>query len=169
MVVVGGNCSIYGYDYNNEERFWTVTGDNAGAIEFMDWDEDGEDELLVGSDDFYIRPFKREEMIFEINEQSKIAFLNRVNRCVFGFALNNGTYGIYHGKKKLWQQKGKDKVTALVGVDFDLDGQMELVTGFSSGIIEARKHKSGEVIHKSTMKGSISKLFYYDFRMDGIP
>lgn len=32
MIVVGGNCSIYGYDYNNEERFWTVTGDNAGAL-----------------------------------------------------------------------------------------------------------------------------------------
>jgi Bardet-Biedl syndrome 2 protein len=68
MIVVGGNCSIYGYDLSNEERFWTVTGDNAGAIAFMDWDDDGEDELVCGSDDFYIRPFKREEMIFEINE-----------------------------------------------------------------------------------------------------
>ncbi len=82
--------------------------------------------------------------------------------------MNNGTYGVYHSKKKLWQQKGKDKVTALVGVDFDLDGQMELVTGFASGIIEARKHKTGEVIHKSTMGASISKLFYYDYRMDGL-
>lgn len=69
----------------------------------MDWDEDGEDELLVGSDDFYIRPFKQEEMIFEINEQSKVAFLARINRSVFGFALNNGTYGVYYSKKKLWQ------------------------------------------------------------------
>jgi hypothetical protein len=46
---------------------------------------------------------------------------------------------------------------------------MELVAGFASGIIEARKHKTGEVIHKSTMGSSISKLFYYDYRMDGLP
>ena len=32
MVVVGGNCSIYGYDFSNDERFWTVTGDNARAL-----------------------------------------------------------------------------------------------------------------------------------------
>jgi hypothetical protein len=37
-----------------------VTGDNANALEFMDWDEDNEDELVVGSDDFSIRVFKSE-------------------------------------------------------------------------------------------------------------
>ena len=68
MVVVGGNCSINGYDLNNEERFWTVTGDNARSLVFMDWNEDGEDELVVGSDDFSIRVFKGEELIFDINE-----------------------------------------------------------------------------------------------------
>lgn len=57
----------------------------------------------------------------------------------------------------------------MIGVDFDLDGQMELVTGFASGLIEARKHRTGEVIHKSTMNSTVSKLFYYDYRLDGIP
>ena len=57
----------------------------------------------------------------------------------------------------------------MVGVDFDLDGQMELVLGFENGIMEARKHKTGDVIHKSVMSAGISKLFYYDFRMEGIP
>lgn len=28
LVIVGGNCSITGYDYDGEERFWTVSGDN---------------------------------------------------------------------------------------------------------------------------------------------
>ncbi len=28
LVVVGGNCSITGFDINSDERFWTVTGDN---------------------------------------------------------------------------------------------------------------------------------------------
>jgi len=66
--VAGGNCSITGFDEVGDEKFWTVTGDQVRALEFMDWDEDGEDELLTGSDDFSIRAFKGEELIFDINE-----------------------------------------------------------------------------------------------------
>jgi Bardet-Biedl syndrome 2 protein len=51
IIVAGGNCSITGFDWSADERFWTVTGDNAQAMEFLDWDQDGELELLVGSDD----------------------------------------------------------------------------------------------------------------------
>ena len=72
MIVAGGNCSITGFDITSDERFWTVTGDNAASIQFIDWDEDGDEELIVGSDDFSIRVFKSEEMIFDIQEQSKI-------------------------------------------------------------------------------------------------
>lgn len=68
MIVAGGNCSITGFDLVADERFWTVTGDNAAALQFLDWDEDGDEELIVGSDDFSIRVFKSEEMIFDINE-----------------------------------------------------------------------------------------------------
>lgn len=28
VCIVGGNCSITGFDYDGEERFWTVSGDN---------------------------------------------------------------------------------------------------------------------------------------------
>jgi len=41
LIMAGGNCSITGLDMHAEERFWTVTGDNAQAIAFIDWDEDG--------------------------------------------------------------------------------------------------------------------------------
>ena len=68
MIVAGGNCSLTGFDIAADERFWTVTGDNAASIQFLDWDEDGDEELIVGSDDFSIRVFKSEEMIFDIQE-----------------------------------------------------------------------------------------------------
>jgi hypothetical protein len=29
LIMAGGNCSITGLDMYAEERFWTVTGDNA--------------------------------------------------------------------------------------------------------------------------------------------
>ena len=41
LVIVGGNCSLIGYDLYGEERFWSITGDNIQALEFLDFDKDG--------------------------------------------------------------------------------------------------------------------------------
>lgn len=62
MALVGGNCSIQGFDASGSEAFWTVTGDNVSTMTFCDVDEDGELELLVGSDDFEIRVFHNDEV-----------------------------------------------------------------------------------------------------------
>ena len=59
LAIVGGNCSIQGFDATGNELFWTVTGDNVSALTFCDADGDGEAELLVGSDDFNIRIFQQ--------------------------------------------------------------------------------------------------------------
>ena len=56
MAFVGGNCSIQGFDKDGGDVFWTVTGDNVSSMTFCDVDEDGDLELLVGSDDFEVRP-----------------------------------------------------------------------------------------------------------------
>ena len=53
----------------------------------------------------------------------------------------------------------------MIGVDIDLDGENEIITGSASGIVEARKERSGNVIHKINMSSTVSKLFYKDFRM----
>ena len=165
LIIAGGNCSIVGIDKNAEERFWTVTGDNAQALCLADWDEDGQEELIAGSDDFAIRVFKGEELIFDINESAKIRSLQRIHKNIFGYSLENGSFGVYYSRKRLWQQKQQSKVTSIVGMDFDMDGQMELVTGFENGLIDVRKHRTGELIHSQKMgTAAISKLFYYDYR-----
>jgi Bardet-Biedl syndrome 2 protein len=170
LVVAGGNCSLTGFDKHGEERFWTVTGDNVEALEFQDFDEDGEEELLVGSDDQSIRVFKGEEMLFDIGEQSKILHLRRIgSRTLFAFALANGAYGVYYGKKRLWRQKAKARVTALLGVDFDIEGQCLVVVGFASGLIEARRHRTGELMHEARMPACVVQLFHADYRQEGIP
>ena len=35
LIVTGGNCSIAGFDFNAEEKFWTVTGDVVRSMEFL--------------------------------------------------------------------------------------------------------------------------------------
>lgn len=47
VVVVGGNCSIQGFDAAGAEVFWTVTGDNVSALAWCDVDEDGNKEVLI--------------------------------------------------------------------------------------------------------------------------
>lgn len=131
-MIVGGNCSITGFDFEGEERFWTVSGDNVKALEFLDFNGDGKEELVAGSDDFAIRVFKGEEIIQDIPEKAKIIQISKISGCAFGYALQNGAYGVYNGKKKLWKSKNKDLVTSICGVDLDLFGNKQklLFVGF---------------------------------------
>ena len=50
LAIVGGNCSLQGFDYEGNDPFWTVTGDNVSAITMMDYNNDGKKE---------VRPFSR--------------------------------------------------------------------------------------------------------------
>ena len=36
LAIIGGNCSIQGFDYQGKELFWTVCGDNVTAMAFYD-------------------------------------------------------------------------------------------------------------------------------------
>ena len=119
LIVAGGDCSLTGFDMNAEEKFWTVTGDNARAMQFMPWtNTDAQNELVVGSDDFAIRVFKGAELIFDINEDAKVIDLQVVKMNVFGYALDNGTFGVYYGRKRLWKDTKSAKVTSIAGMDF---------------------------------------------------
>ena len=169
LIMAGGNCSITGLDSQAEERFWTVTSDNAQTLTFIDWDEDGNDELIVGSDDFAIRVFKGEELVFDINEESKIRSLKLIQDNIFGYCLENGVYGCYYSRKRLWHNKAKQKVTALCGLDYEIESQMHLAVGFENGLIEIRSHLSGKLTHSYQCKSGkpIQKIFFYDYRQTG--
>ena len=45
VAIAGGNCSLQGFDYEGNDVFWTVTGDNVGAIALCDFDGDGVNEV----------------------------------------------------------------------------------------------------------------------------
>jgi Bardet-Biedl syndrome 2 protein len=89
-------------------------------MDFVDWDEDQVHELIAGSEDFAIRVFKGEELIFDIKEAASISILKRIKRNIFAYCLSNGTFGVYQGRKRLWKQRQQGKVTAMVGMDFDI-------------------------------------------------
>ena len=66
FIIVGGNCSIQGFNINGDEVYWNVTSDLVTSIGFTDIDGDQQLELMVGSADNFIRVFKGESILYEI-------------------------------------------------------------------------------------------------------
>eukprot|EP00727_Mastigamoeba_balamuthi_P010083 m51a1_g5698 putative bardet-biedl syndrome 2 protein homolog (629) ;mRNA; f:1021607-1024075 len=157
VAVVGGNCNIQGFDVTGTEVFWTVTGDNIGAMAITDIDGDGKCELIVGSDDYDIRVFRNEEVIGEYPEADAITGL---------YALANGTVGVYEKGKRAWRVKSKNRPVCITGFDLDQDGVPELISGWSNGKLEVR-NDNGDLIFKDHFTAPVSAVVTADYRMDG--
>ncbi len=108
------------------------------TMEMCDVDDDGVMELVAGAEDNTLRVYKGDEMLYDMGEPGKIRQLSRIRQDTFAFALENGQIGVYQKKTKTWKIKHKQKVTALLGVDFN-----------------------------NNYASAISKLLYADFRMQG--
>ena len=65
LAVVGGNCSVVGFGWQGTELFWNVAGDDVRCVAPCEGD------LLVGSDDYEIRIFRKEESIYEISRRTR--------------------------------------------------------------------------------------------------
>ena len=70
--MIGGNQSIMGIDVEGEERFWTIASGNVTVLEFIDFDNDGLDEIIVATDDAALRVLKGEDALHELQEKSII-------------------------------------------------------------------------------------------------
>lgn len=137
------------------------------TMEMCDVDDDGVMELVAGAEDNTLRVYKGDEMLYDMGEPGKIRQLSRIRQDTFAFALENGQIGVYQKKTKTWKIKHKQKVTALLGVDFNNDGKCDLVLGFENGRVEAREDVAGTILFKKNYASAISKLLYADFRMQG--
>jgi hypothetical protein len=45
LAIIGGNCSIQGFDKDGNDTFWTVTGDNVCSLALVDFTGNGENEV----------------------------------------------------------------------------------------------------------------------------
>ncbi len=167
LAIVGGNCSLQGFDSEGNDPFWTVTGDNVTSLALIDYHNNGTNRLVVGSEDFEIRIFAEDEILAEITETEAVTALATVDDGRYGYALANGTVGVYEKTTRWWRIKSKNNATSIFGYDLDGDGVKELITGWSNGKLDARNDRSGEVVFKDNLNHSIAGLAEGDYRMDG--
>ncbi|XP_060693812.1 Bardet-Biedl syndrome 2 protein homolog [Hemiscyllium ocellatum] len=167
LAIIGGNCTLQGFDQDGNDLFWTVTGDNVRSLALCDFDGDGKKELLAGSEDFDIRVFKEDEIMAEISETETITALCHMHGSRFGYALANGTVGVYDRATRYWRIKSKNHAMSIHAFDLNSDGVCELITGWSNGKIDARSDRTGEVIFKDNFTSSVAGIVEEDYRMDG--
>ncbi|KAJ9523265.1 hypothetical protein QJQ45_024047 [Haematococcus lacustris] len=166
---------MQGYDSAGSEILWTVTGDNVSSMTLCDVDGDGQPELLVGSDDFDLRVFRNEDILAEVSEADQFVGLCPVHLSHFGYALVNGTIGVYDRLDRIWRVKSKHSVCAVAAFDLDGDGVKELISGWSNGRqesnlglqVEVRREDTGEVVFRDHLSSAVSGIMCADYRSDG--
>ncbi|ORC91021.1 uncharacterized protein TM35_000074450 [Trypanosoma theileri] len=194
LAVVGGNCTINGFDESGEEVLWTVTGDQVTSLMLMPWEANNNEKsnshrnakpasttvdneqrplvLVAASEDFELRVFDGEETIASITE------VDRVNQLVysgtpgrFAYLTANGTVGVYNRTERVWRVKGKHRPVSAAFCDVDFDGVPELIVGWSNGRVEVRgddNEKRG-VLFRDTYTTPVSAVLAYDYRQNGQP
>ncbi|ELW66176.1 Bardet-Biedl syndrome 2 protein [Tupaia chinensis] len=167
LAIIGGNCALQGFDHEGDDLFWTVTGDNVHSLALCDFDSDGKKELLVGSEDFDIRVFKEDEIVAEMTETEIVTSLCPMYGSRFGYALSNGTVGVYDKIARYWRIKSKNHAMSIHAYDLNSDGVHELITGWSNGKVDARSDRTGEVIFKDNFSSAVAGVVEGDYRMDG--
>ncbi|XP_077372555.1 BBSome complex member BBS2 [Festucalex cinctus] len=167
LAIIGGNCALQGFDLLGNDLFWTVTGDNVRSLVLCDFTGDGKNELLVGSEDFDIRVFKEDELVSEMTENETVTALCHMHSSRFGYALANGTVGVYDRNSRYWRIKSKNHAMSIHAFDLNGDGVVELITGWSNGKIDARSDRTGEVIFRDNFSSSVAGVVEGDYRLDG--
>lgn len=168
LAVVGGNCSIFGFDRFGAERYWTVTGDQVTAMALLPWSaapvpSSAPLSLLVASEDLEVRVYDGEEAVATVHEVDRVQKLipqwqparaaessssaapapssvDAAGR--YAYLLENGTVGVYEGGERVWRVKGKSTPVSAAFCDVDGDGVAELVVGWSNGRVEVRTDRS---------------------------
>ncbi|XP_060518353.1 Bardet-Biedl syndrome 2 protein homolog isoform X2 [Cylas formicarius] len=167
MIVVGGNSSVRAFDHQGDEIFWVAIGDVVTSVILMDYDKDGDDELVVSSEDYKIRVFKDRRVITEQIETEVVTGLVVLPENKFAYSVSNGTIGVYERDLRTWRVKSKNFAVAIHPYDLLGQTQPQLITGWSNGKIDCRSITTGEVIFKDSFTAGIAGIVQGDYRSLG--
>ncbi|XP_043251138.1 Bardet-Biedl syndrome 2 protein homolog [Colletes gigas] len=169
VAIVGGNCSVTILDQHGTEIFWTVVEGTVSSLAVFDFDGDNENELVTGTDDFEIKVYKEDNVLWEAKETAPVTTLTGFPDRRFVYSVGNGTLGVYEMGQRLWRVKSKHRVVVTRSFDVNGDGTPEVITGWNNGKVDARSSNNGEVIFKIQLSSGVAGIVEADYRRFGKP
>ncbi|XP_062545338.1 Bardet-Biedl syndrome 2 protein homolog [Armigeres subalbatus] len=167
-LIVGGNAIIKGFNSEGTEILWLITAGAVNALLLMDIDKDGQNELIVGTDDGCIKMYKREALLHEFTEGNEIQNLMAISPCQFLYSVKNGTIGVFDESVRMWRIKSKTRVTAMAMYDILGCESKQIIVGWKSGKIDVRDAQNGDVLFKMKLNDFVCGITCNDYRGIGV-
>lgn len=148
--------------------------------------------MLIGTKDFEIKLLKEDAIVWDTKETASVTALAGLSNKQFAYAVGNGTIGVYEAGQRLWRVKvrstdekrftinylyssylfhfqSKHRAVSIRNFDINGDGVLELITGWSSGKVDARSCNTGDVIFKIQLSTGVAGIVEADYRRQGRP
>ena len=114
IVVCACGSTIWGIDAFGKDVFWTALGDDINSLALCDFDNDGNNEIVVGTNGIEIKVLKNLALICELTEGDPVSTVKTISKTSFLFALTTGTLGLYEGRALFWRVKSKSHVVCFL-------------------------------------------------------
>ncbi|KAL1373946.1 hypothetical protein pipiens_018358, partial [Culex pipiens pipiens] len=150
------------------EVLWMITAGGVNALLLSDIDKDGQNELIIGTDDGCIKIYKKDTLLHEFTEGNEIQNLMLIGPNQFMYSVKNGTIGVFEENIRLWRIKSKTRVTALAMYDILGCENKQVIIGWKSGKIDVRDARNGDVLFKMKLNDFVCGIACNDYRGIGV-
>lgn len=114
LIICACGSTIWGIDAFGSDVFWTALGDDINSLTLCDFDNDGKNELVIGTNGIEIKVLKNLALLSEFTEGDPVSAVKTLSNTGFLFALKSGTLGYYENKALHWRVKSKSHVVCFL-------------------------------------------------------
>ncbi|KAE9553532.1 hypothetical protein FO519_003281 [Halicephalobus sp. NKZ332] len=163
IVVCACGSTIWGIDSFGKDVFWTALGDDINSLALCDFDNDGNNEIVVGTNGIEIKVLKNLALICELTEGDPVSTIKTLSKTAFLFALTSGTLGLYENKALFWRVKSKSHVVCFL----EYPSENTFACVWKSGKVDIRQRTTGEIVAKNINEGEVADAFLADVNGTG--
>uniref|UniRef100_A0A914MQM5 Uncharacterized protein n=1 Tax=Meloidogyne incognita TaxID=6306 RepID=A0A914MQM5_MELIC len=174
VIICGCGTTIWGFQSDGKDLFWTALGDQINVLELCDMDGDGLNELIVGTDGIEIKAkiytyfyklklfskvLKNASFFAEFDEGDPTLAIIAIKPATFAFGLSSGVVGVYGQGERLWRVKTKSRIVSLLS----FPDQNHVACVWQNAKIDIRSVSTGEIRTKDQLEGGeLSIAFLVD-------